>query len=107
MIGSFVHVYNLWLNKDGVLLEEGAEEEGQILDKVLLVVLSVLEGLSDVCGQWQHLKVTQQEEGVRWGERYPTDKLNWRGDVQRGKYYFTCLSCVMTRVNMMTNCSEY
>ena len=51
-----------------MLLEEGAEEEGQVLDEVLLIVLSVLEGLSDVCGQWQHLKVTQQEEGVRWGE---------------------------------------
>ena len=94
-----------------MLLEEGAEEEGQVLDEVLLIVLSVLEGLSDVCGQWQHLKVTQQEEGVRWVgeilERCPTDKLNCRGDVQMEKHYFTCLSCVMTRVNMTTNCSEY
>ena len=39
-----------------MLLEEGAEEEGQVLDEVLLVVLSVLVGLSDVSHQWQHLQ---------------------------------------------------
>ena len=46
---------NLGLYEDGVLLEEDAEEEGEVLDEVLLVVLSVLEGLSDVGGQGQHL----------------------------------------------------
>ena len=39
-----------------MLLEEGAEEEGQVLDEVLLVVLSVLVGISDVSHQWQHLQ---------------------------------------------------
>ena len=38
-----------------MLFEEGAEKECQVLDEVLLVVLSVLEGLSDVSRQWQHL----------------------------------------------------
>ena len=39
-----------------MFLEEGAEEECQVLDEVLLIVLSVLEGLSDVGGQGQHLR---------------------------------------------------
>ena len=38
-----------------MVLEEGAEEEGEVLDEVLLIILTVLEGLSDVGGQWQHL----------------------------------------------------
>ena len=39
-----------------MLAEEGAEEEGEVLDKVLLVVLPVLVGLTDVSGDGKHLR---------------------------------------------------
>ena len=39
-----------------MLAEEGAEEEGEVLDEVLLVVLPVLVGLADVSGDGKHLR---------------------------------------------------
>ena len=53
-----VHVRNranLRFDEDGMVLEEGAEEESQVLNKVLLIILSILVCLSDVCHQRQHL----------------------------------------------------
>ena len=38
-----------------MILEKGAEEEGQVLDEVLLIILTILVGLSDVGHQRQHL----------------------------------------------------
>lgn len=43
------------LNELAVFFEEGAEEEAQVLDEVLLVVLSVGVGQPDVSVQRQHL----------------------------------------------------
>lgn len=39
-----------------MLLEEGAEEEGKVLDEVLLVFLPILVGISNVRAQGKHLK---------------------------------------------------
>ena len=48
-----------------MLLEEGAEEEGQVLDEVLLVILPILEGLSDVSSQRQHLHETESGKCIK------------------------------------------
>lgn len=43
-----------------MLFEEGAQEEAEVLDEVLLVVLPVGVGHADVCVDRQHLTTTDE-----------------------------------------------
>jgi len=57
------------LDQLAVLLQEGAEEQAQVLDEVLLVVLAVGVGQPDVRVQGQHLKKEERrgrEEVRKW-----------------------------------------
>ena len=49
-----------------MLLEEGAEEQGQVLDEVLLIFFPVLVSVPDVGAQGQHL----QQDDSWCGEYY-------------------------------------
>lgn len=51
-----------FLNELAVLLQEGAEEQAQVLDEVLLVILPVGVRQTDVCVQRQHLRTNQTGE---------------------------------------------
>ena len=46
----------LLLYEQAMFLEEGAEKECQVLDKVLLILLSILVGITNVGAQRQHLE---------------------------------------------------
>ena len=39
-----------------MLLEECAEKQSKVLDEVLLIVMAILVGLSDVSAQGKHLR---------------------------------------------------
>ena len=61
------------LDELAVLLEEGAQEQAQVLDEVLLVVLAVRVRHPDVGVQWKHLPTG--------GEEMVYEKLNSVGSV--------------------------
>lgn len=47
------------LDELAMFFEEGAEEETQVLNEVLLIILPIGVGQSDVCVQRQHLSTKQ------------------------------------------------
>ena len=49
------------LDQLAVLLEEGAEEQAEVLDEVLLVILAVGVGQADVGVEGQHLNMGHME----------------------------------------------
>jgi len=48
-----------------VLFEEGAEEQAEVLNKVLLIIFTVCIRQPDVGVQWKHLQHTSKKENIR------------------------------------------
>lgn len=46
-----MYIY-LVLNEYSMFFKESAEEKSQVLNEVLLIILTILIGVSDLSGQW-------------------------------------------------------
>ena len=76
-----------------MVLEEGAEKESQVLDEVLLVVLSVLKGLAYVCGQRQHLNAVTTPQ-IKYSTSVPFTLMG---------YMYTANFCLIRFISSLIN----
>lgn len=87
-----------------VLFEEGAEEQAEVLNEVLLVIFTVCICQPDVGVQWKHLQHTRKKGNIRLAQ----DQLVYGNCTSiYTREELTCLSCIMVRVKRLTNCSSY